>query len=413
MTSPDAPTRRPRRWLVRLIAIAAVVAVSATAIVLDVQRRQAGEAADQLTNAAFYTLPSPLPAGKPGEIIRSESISSAPFGTTAWRVIYHSQDLAGRDIPVSGVVIVPNGPAPAGGRTVLAWAHPTTGSAQDCAPSLGMNPFQVIEGLHMMLAAGFAVAATDYPGMGVAGDSAYLLGVPESNSMLDSVRAAQNIAEAHAGANVLLWGHSQGGQAALFAAQRASEYAPELHLKGVAVAAPAADLRALMTANLGDISGVTITSYAVPAYKTAYAARPDASQIDDILTRAGAAATPSMNTFCLLTQTEKIHAIATPLIGKYVTSDPSTTEPWQTLLAENSAGGSPIDIPIFIGQGLSDKLVDPAATTEFVAGLCAKGEDVSYHSYPGITHALAAYASLPALAVWLARVEAGQSPSTC
>ena len=409
----DARTRRPRRGLVRLAAIAAVVAVIGTAVVVDVHRRQAGEAADQLTNAAFYTLPATLPAGEPGEIIRSEEISSAPFGTTAWRVIYHSRDLAGRDIPVSGVVIVPNGPAPAGGRTVLAWAHPTTGSAQNCAPSLGKNPFEVIEGLHMMLAAGFAVAATDYPGMGVAGESAYLLGVPESNSVLDSVRAAQNIADAHAGANVILWGHSQGGQAALFAAERATQYAPELHVKGVAVAAPAADLRALMTANLDDISGVTITSYAVPAYETAYASRPDASQIDDILTPAGAAATPSMNSFCLLTQTAKIHAIATPLIGKYVTSDPSTTEPWQTLLAENSAGGSPINVPIFVGQGLSDKLVDPAASGEFVAGLCAKGEHVSYLAYPGIDHALAAYASLPALALWLAAVGAGQSPSTC
>jgi pimeloyl-ACP methyl ester carboxylesterase len=267
--------------------------------------------------------------------------------------------------------------------------------------------------MHLLLAAGFAIAATDYPGMGVAGPSSYLLGVSESNSVIDSVRAARQIPEVHANTNMVLWGHSQGGQAALIASERASRYSPELHVKGVAVAAPAADLGALMTANLDDIAGVTITSLAVTAYTAAYANRDPGSHIDDILTSQGAAATPEMSSLCLLTQTEQVHAIATPLIGKYVTSDPATTEPWTTLLAENSAGGSPIGVPIFIGQGLDDKLVVPAATQKFVAGLCTSGENVSFHEYPGITHALAAYASLPALAVWLVQVSAGQAPSTC
>lgn len=412
-TASTSISSRLRPWLVKAIAIACVVAMIAAIVGLDVLRRESGQAADQRTNAAFYMLPNPLPEGAPGDLIRSEPISGAPFGTNAWRVIYHSRDLAGKDIPVSGVVVVPSGLVPVGGRTVVAWAHPTTGAAPACGPSIANDPFELIEGLHLLLAAGFAVAATDYPGMGVAGESSYLLGVPESNSVLDSVRAAQQIPDAHANRNVFLWGHSQGGQAALIAAERAPLYAPELHLKGVAVAAPAADLGALMTANLDNIAGVTITSLAVTAFTAAYSDRDPDSHIDDILTPQGAAATPSLSQLCLLTQTAKVHAIATPLIGKYVTSDPATTEPWTTLLAENSAGGSPINVPIFVGQGLDDKLVVPAATQQFVVGLCKKGEAVSFHEYPGITHALAAYASLPALTVWLAQVSVGQSPSTC
>lgn len=418
-TDSKAPHRRPftkpgrGAWLVKGLALMAIVAAIVAVIGLDALRRQNGEAADHVTDQTFYTMPNPLPQGAPGALIRSEQIHGAPFGTKAWRVIYHSRDLAGRDIPVSGVVIVPDGPAPADERTVVAWAHPTSGAAQNCAPSLATDPFTLVEGMTQWLAAGFAITATDYPGLGVAGESSYLLGVPESNSVLDSVRAARQIEDAHAGANVLLWGHSQGGQAALFAAQRATEYSPELRLLGVAVAAPAADLRDLMTANLDNISGVTITSYAVPAYEAAYAQRDPSSQINDILTTKGAAATPAMTALCLLTQTAQIHAIATPLIGAYVTSDPATTEPWQTLLAENSAGGSPIHVPIFIGQGLADKLVAPASTREFVAGLCAAAEHVSFHEYPGVDHAFAAYASLPALDLWLTRVEAGESPSTC
>jgi pimeloyl-ACP methyl ester carboxylesterase len=397
----------------RVLAVAAVVAIIGGALAINAARRAEGEAAQQRTDSAFYTLPAPVAPGSPGELIRSERIAGAPFGTTAWRIVYHSRDLAGRDIPVSGVVIVPSGPAPLGGRTVVAWAHPTTGAAQNCAPSLDLDPFRLIEGLHGFLTAGFAVAATDYPGMGVAGDSSYLLGVPESNSVLDSVRAAEHIPDAHASSTVVLWGHSQGGQAALFAAQRAPEYAPELKIRGVAVAAPAAKLGTLMTDDIINVSGVTIASYAVPAYEAAYAGRASSAEIGGILTPAGAAATPAMARLCLLSQNAQIHAIADPLIGNYVRTDPATTEPWRTLLDENSAGGSPIRVPIFIGQGLADKLVAPSATRDYVAELCARGEDVSFHEFAGVGHALAAYASLPALTVWLTELVAGRPPSTC
>ncbi len=255
--------------------------------------------------------------------------------------------------------------------------------------------------MHELLAEGYAIAATDYPGLGVDAPSSYLLGVPESNSVLDIVRAAQRIDGVHASSRVVLWGHSQGGQAALFAAERAAEYAPELDIRGVAVAAPAANLNALMTDDIVNISGVTIASFAIAAYDDAYADRFGSDAIGAILTPAGAAATPDMAALCLLTQTEEIHAIADPLIGGYVTSDPATTEPWQTMLRENSAGGQPLTVPVFVGQGEADELVHPEATAGYVQLLCAQGADVAFHRYPGVTHGLAAYAALPDLLVWL------------
>ena len=374
-------------------------------------RRYIEGQADLKTDPAFYTLPSPAPTGDPGEIIRIEPIASAPTGSTAWRVIYHSRDLAGEDIPVSGVVIVPDGPAPDGGRTVLSWAHPTTGAAAQCAPSLGLDPFQYIEGLHELLAEGYAIAATDYPGLGVEGQSSYLLGVPESNSVLDIARAAGRIDGADVGDRLVLWGHSQGGQAVLFAAERASEYAPELELQGVAVAAPAANLNALMTDDIIDLSGVTIASLAIPAYTVAYADRYSADEITAILTPAGAKATPQMSDLCLLTQTKELHAIADPLVGGYVTSDPATTEPWKTLLEENSAGGQPITVPVFVGQGEADQLVRPSATEGYVKLLCSQKADVTFHRYPDVDHGLAAYAALPDLLLWLPTLGDERTPS--
>jgi alpha-beta hydrolase superfamily lysophospholipase len=393
----------------------AAVALSIVAVmVADVERRVIVGELEQAGDSTFYALPDPLPAGEPGEVIRQEPILSAPLGSTAWRVVYHSRDARGRDIPVSGVVLVPDWPAPARGRTVVSWAHPTTGAAAHCAPSLGVDPFLGIEGMHELLASGYAIAATDYPGMGVAGESSYLLAAPAANSVLDAARAARTILGDEAGDRLILWGHSQGGQAALAAAESAASYAPELRLGGVAVAAPAADLGVLMTDNIDTLAGVTIASYAVSAYQRAYAQDFPAGELDAILTPAGAAATPELASLCLLSQSEQLRELARPLVGGYVTSDPASTEPWQRLLDDNSAGRSPIDVPVFVGQGLADTLVRPAATEAYVAQLCAEQTDVVLRTYDGIDHALVAYASLPALLDWLAELELGGRPtSTC
>src|SRR5690242_330970 len=46
---------------------------------------------------SFYAVPANPPAAPPGTLVRSEELWSAPTGSRAWRVLYHSTDLAGRD----------------------------------------------------------------------------------------------------------------------------------------------------------------------------------------------------------------------------------------------------------------------------------------------------------------------------
>ena len=134
----------------------------------------------------FYTLPSPVPAGAPGTILRTEKLSSAPDGTIGYRVLYHTTDLTGADIIGSGIVVAPSAPPPPGGRAVVGWGHFTTGAAQHCAPSNGIDPFDMIEGIEPLMEAGYAVAAADFPGMGVPGPNSYLVGINEGNSVLDA-----------------------------------------------------------------------------------------------------------------------------------------------------------------------------------------------------------------------------------
>jgi Secretory lipase len=123
-------------------------------------------------------------------------MSGAPLDATANRVLYRSRGLNDEPIAVSGVVIIPAGPTPPGGRPIIAWAHPTPGVVPDCAPSLAIFFFQQVQGLREMIRRGYIVTATDYPGLGTAGPHPYLVGISEGRAVLDSVRGALNLANA-------------------------------------------------------------------------------------------------------------------------------------------------------------------------------------------------------------------------
>lgn len=348
----------------------------------------------------FYDVPNPIPSGAPGQLIRSEQIKHVFDGAQAWRMLYHSTDVQGNDILVSGVAVAPDEPAPTDGRTIISWGHPTTGTAQRCAPSLGIDPFDTIEGLRELVGAGYVVVATDYSGMGAVGPPSYLIGVTEGNNILDAARAARQLPQTGASDRLVLWGHSQGGHAVLFAAQSAAQYAPDLQLKGVAVAAPATNLGELLNDDIGDVSGVTISAYAFAAYSQVYTSTPGTT-LDTILTPAGVAATPTMNALCLLSQNRQIHTIAKPLVGNYLSGDPATVQPWATLLAQNTPGAVGLSVPLFVAQGETDTLVRPEVTQEFVDQEQRLGTVVTYVSLPNTGHAMVALRALPQLSEWL------------
>ena len=139
---------------------------------------------------AFYRAPSSMFAGAPGTLVRQEMIGGAPLGATTYRVLYRSTGLDDKPIVVSGVVIVPQGDPPPGGRPIVAWAHPTSGIVPRCAPSLAIFLFQQIQGLRSFVRDGYVVAATDYPGLGTAGPHPYLVGISEARAVIDSARVA-------------------------------------------------------------------------------------------------------------------------------------------------------------------------------------------------------------------------------
>src|SRR5262245_18940398 len=76
-------------------------------------------------------------AARPGQLIRVWPLEGGGLeGARAYRILYRSTGLNGEPIPVTAAIMFPDRPAPAHGRPVVAWAHPTSGVATKCAPSL-------------------------------------------------------------------------------------------------------------------------------------------------------------------------------------------------------------------------------------------------------------------------------------
>jgi alpha-beta hydrolase superfamily lysophospholipase len=74
-------------------------------------------------------------------------------------------------------------------------------------------------------------------------------------------------------------------------------------------------------------------------------------------------------------------------------------------------GNRPIGVPVHVFQGTRDPIVWPAATREYVAAACARGEVVEYAEYDA-DHGSAAVGRAAVLR-WILLTEAGHPPSTC
>jgi hypothetical protein len=127
------------------------------------------------TTEGFYIPPEDLGEGKPGDVIRAEPMDAylvpgVRFRARAWRMLYRSTSAIGEPTAVSGTLLVPFGRM-RGPRPLIGYAVGTHGIGDAAAPSrLLSRGLDWEAGLFaMVLARGFAVAITDYQGVGSAG----------------------------------------------------------------------------------------------------------------------------------------------------------------------------------------------------------------------------------------------------
>lgn len=361
---------------------------------------------------SFYDPTPQQIAGPPGTMIRRQELPGAPLRATAYRVLYRSTGLRGEPIAVSGVVVVPPGPAPAVGRTVIAWAHPTSGVVPRCAPSRAVFVFQTIQGLREMIRQGHVVVATDYPGLGTPGPHPYLVGVSEGRAVLDGVRAAASAPWAQASRRFGVWGHSQGGHAALYAGLLAGSYAPELQLVGIAAAAPATDLGALLTDDIGTQAGRNLTAMTLWSWSRVFGA-----PLDEVVSPLAVPVIDALAQQCIETPLDLVvrERTARPLEGAFLTvPDITAVEPWRSLLADNVPGLLPPGIPVFLSQGSADAIVLPSVTRDYMRRLCQSGRAVRMLVLPDEGHGFVGVHSSIAAVDWLTdRFRGGPIPNDC
>jgi len=354
----------------------------------------------------FYDVPDPLPPGQPGDIIWAAPYRAVP-GAKAWKVLYHSRSIAGDDIAVSGVIVVPDGKAPAGGRPVVSWAHGTHGIADRCAPSRVTNWVPQIPAIHELVKRGYVVAATDYEGLGTPGTHPYLVGESEARGALDVVRAAHDLPGSGANAQTVVWGQSQGGQASLFAGEIAPTYAPELDLRGVVAGAPVTDVAAMFPAasTIPDTLG-----FVVMGLQGVQAAFPQAKAAAVLTPQALAKAEKVVGTKCY----EDVLAAFKQPVDQVISHNPADVPPFPELFARDSAGNVATAAPQFVYQGKSDDVVYKVFTDAYVKKVCGMGNTVEYTTFGGKDHYEENAAAEQQILQWIqGRFAGAAAPSNC
>lgn len=253
---------------------------------------------------------------------------------------------------------------------------------------------------------GMVLTATDYEGLGEPGLHPYIVGTSEGRGVLDIVRAARQIGDAAASDRVVIWGHSQGGHAALFANQIASTWAPELKILGTVAGAPATELPLLAAA----LANSPYSFYEVMVAGGFAAAYPELA-LSDVLTDEAIARISVLDTGCA-SDVAKAYADLPP--AKAQKADPMSVPAWKARLEENDPGHVRTDSPIFIYQGSNDEQIPVAASLLLFNRLCGLGQVVERKIYEGQTHAGVVPVAFGDIVSWIdARVAGTQAVSGC
>ena len=394
---------RVRRGVL-IASVAALAAVSACSSSGSPGTRPAGL-------PAWYDVPPSAAAhpGSPGTLIKSQKVGAVPgLHATVYRVMYASESAQKTPSVVTGLVYVPLVPPPPGGYPVVSWGHGTNGMAPQCAPSL--TPTSLSSDIdafrNTLLDKGWEMVASDYQGEGTTGPLPYLVGSLAAQNTIDIVRAARHLDAAHASVNYAVWGHSEGGQTAVFADQM-SGYAPELHMVGVVAGAPPSQFNLIY-------QFLTTSPYRFYVYMVAVGYHSgygdQAAPLGPVLTPLGQSLTPVVANGCFdyLQKTLDAYSLAQLLKG-----DPTSVPAWKALLAENdpgqASGASPV--PLLIVQGGSDEQIPVASTALLAQHLCGLGQPVQRWIYPGQNHDSVIQYYVPDMLRWLSARFAGQPVS--
>lgn len=405
-----------RTWKAILITVLAVVVAIAVTAAGALIAGKAETARDQAALDPFYTAPDPLPPGRPGDIIRSEPLTTAPVSNgNSYRVLYRTELPDGTPRVSGAMLFVPTTPPPPGGRKIVSWAHPTVGMGQKCAPSRTPDPLTSLTWLQEMLDRGWIVTATDYAGLGTAGIEYYLVAANEVIDTVNAVRMAQRFPDSHASSTYAVYGHSQGGHASLWAGEIGPKYAPELKLAGVAAAAPAAELVPLVDQQWNTSIGWVIGPEVFISWPATY---PQLNP-DQVASKPGLEKYQKVSQDCLLTAGAE--GVLEVQFGQYLFSgNPLSNPKWRSAAIAQTTPVLPPSMPTLVIQSTNDGIVLPNTTAVLQQKWCKagsklqvdwlgplRGNGISTHMYEGVIGG-------PLAASWIQqRFDGVPAPTNC
>jgi hypothetical protein len=354
---------------------------------------------DTLPLTSFYDTPHPLPPGKPGELIRSKPTDeyNLPFELSAWRILYHSRTAKGEDVPVSGAVLVPDGKPPAGGWSVIAWAHEYSGAARRCAPSLKKN-LDVGPLLSMYANLGYAVVATDYYGLGADSGNPVLDMKSNAFDVMYSVPAAR-AAVPQIGSKWIAIGPFQGGLAAVAVAEsevRDPNYLGSVATSGVADAQQAYE-------HFAQASSDRVLLVLASTVKTLY---PEFQASDILKDKALPAYQRIAQTCGGETEPEFTNEMLKPgwEDNQFV----------KEFFSRNTPGQRPAHGPLLVISGESDLVIPAGMSGRTVARMCKQGDRILFWKYPDLDANGVMGGSVADQIAWIkARFAGYVAPSNC
>ena len=366
-----------RRSFFRTRALIVFIALGALLIGVTPGLANAAPAPDGLP--AFYKTPS-LAGKKAGTLLKSQKVAAPSVDGTVYRVMYVSETVSGQATAVTGLVVVPKTAAPKSGYPVVSWGHGTNGMTDECAPSL--EPSKIDSLANGLLANNWLITASDYQGEGTPGLHPYLAGVVAAQNTIDIVRAAEQLPSVDVSKNYVVWGHSQGGQTAMYAHNIAPKYAPELTLKGVVAGAPPSQFD-LIYDYLKTSKYRYYLLMSAGGLNAAYGDK--AAPLDKVLTPKGIALLDELDKGCSDYLSKTLGAVS---IDETNLANPFDVPEWKKLFLANDPKNftSTNDIPLLIIHGGADEQIPTVSSQLLTTKLCGLGQGMQRWVYPGQSH---------------------------
>jgi hypothetical protein len=330
----------------------------------------------------------------PGMLVSIRSLQPddlIPGATKGFRIVYTTTGQNGTAEVSGGDVYLPGEHPPAGGWRVVSWGHGTTGITFGCAPNLTggiTGPISQTPYLSQFLDAGYAVAATDYIGLGAPGVNEYQAGRAEGHAVLDIVRAAHRLDPAISTTAVSA-GHSQGGHAALFAAAIAQQYAPDIDVRGSLAYAPTSHAEDIITHLMGPAFptlpiGNDLQLNLILILAGLDHARPDLD-VDGYLSDRGrqVLAIARKGSGCLTELKTAVHGQALGTLLSRPLSDPALVAALQDYMAVPVHG---YRAPITLEQGVVDDMLPAPLTVTLAQQLSTNTSPTRLQLYPTANH---------------------------